>query len=57
MTTMGFSSFSLSNFTNIRKAIDRIARDGQFDTSSVNSENTFEFFAAKLGQARALRSQ
>ena len=52
----GIFVISLSDFTNIRKAIDRIARDGQFDTSSVNSENTFEFFAAKLGQARALEA-
>ena len=52
----GILLISLSDFTKIRKAIDRITRDGQLDTSSVNSENTLEFFAAKLGQARALKA-
>ena len=52
----GIFLISLSDFTKIRKAIDGITRDGQLDTSSANSENTLEFFAAKLGQARALEA-
>ena len=52
----GIFLISLSDFTKIRKAIDRITRDGQLDTSSVNSENTLEFFAAQLGQAHALEA-
>ncbi len=47
-------SISLSDFNDIRKTINKIATQGQIEAQTVNYDNTWSFFADKLGLIRAL---